>query len=385
MAACYRGSLDIHVGDDRPIEAFGLNLSFYTNRRFKSTNETKLAGKAGCRNSQHLSFTGFTLVELLVVITIIGILISLLLPAVQSAREAARRLQCSNNLKQLGLASLNHEAAMGFFPSNGWGCYWSGDPDCGSGPSQPGGWIYNLLPYLEQQSLHDLGAGLSFADKKTAAAKVAGTPLAALSCPSRRPCQVFTCVPASNWVTYNCDSVTAAARTDYAANLGNSTAVYFEGPPKTTDPTTFNSDSWSGWPSWQKNRTGVLYLRSRITMADIRDGTTNTYLIGEKYLNPDHYTDGTDTGDNRGMYQGDDYDTSRWTGNGTDTTDPNFAPYQDTTGISRIFCFGSAHAAGFNMVFCDGSVRSISYSINATTHANLGNRKDGMAIDGSSF
>ncbi|NQT38164.1 MAG: DUF1559 domain-containing protein, partial [Planctomycetes bacterium] len=135
---------------------------------------------------------GFTLVELLVVIAIIGILIGLLLPAVQSVREAARRIQCANHLKQMGLGALNHEEAHGFFPSCGWGWAWIGDPDRGFGETQPGGWIYNLLPFVEQDALHNLGAGKSDSEKRAFAGEVANTPIAMFNCPSRRRAKPYT-------------------------------------------------------------------------------------------------------------------------------------------------------------------------------------------------
>ncbi len=112
---------------------------------------------------------GFTLVELLVVIAIIGVLVSLLLPAVQNAREAGRRTQCMNNLKNLGLAAQQHLEKLRRFPSGGWGPTWVGDPDRGNNTKQPGGWVYNLLPYMEQMALHDYGRGATTSSTPTKA------------------------------------------------------------------------------------------------------------------------------------------------------------------------------------------------------------------------
>ena len=139
---------------------------------------------------------GFTLVELLVVITIIGILIALLLPAVQAAREAARLTQCENNLKQVSLAALNHEQVQGWLPSCGWSDYFVGDPNAGFGPLQPGGFLYNLLPYMEQMSLHDLSpnsprSSVRFGQQSM---QMVQTPVTAFTCPTaaaRRPARRF--------------------------------------------------------------------------------------------------------------------------------------------------------------------------------------------------
>ena len=99
--------------------------------------------------------------ELLVVITIIGILIALLLPAVQAAREAARRMQCANQIKQLATGSLLHLDSQGHLPCGGWKWTWVGDPDRGFGPVQPGGWIYNILPYIEQPDIRRMARAWS--------------------------------------------------------------------------------------------------------------------------------------------------------------------------------------------------------------------------------
>ena len=93
----------------------------------------------------------FSLVELLTVIAIIAVLVGLLLPAVQSARESSRRSSCANNLKQLALGCLSYDSSQGHFPSGGWAWQWTGDPDAGLGPQQPGGWAFQVLPFIEQE------------------------------------------------------------------------------------------------------------------------------------------------------------------------------------------------------------------------------------------
>ena len=134
---------------------------------------------------------GFTVIELLIVIAIIAVIVSLLIPAVQMAREAARRSQCINNLKQLALGCLNHESAVKVLPTAGWGPICMGHPDAGTGVTQPGGWLYNIMPYIEESTLYKSQGGLTGTALIAAAKAVSMTPLNCMYCPSRRPVQLY--------------------------------------------------------------------------------------------------------------------------------------------------------------------------------------------------
>jgi prepilin-type N-terminal cleavage/methylation domain-containing protein len=352
---------------------------------------------------------GFTLVELLVVITIIGILIALLLPAVQAAREAARQAQCKNNLKQLALGCLNHESATHRLPTNGWGFAWTGDADRGTDWRQPGGWIYNILPYVEQQAMHDMDAGLGSSSPCPARIQRICTPLAIYNCPTRRPSAVWpweTGIPDAPVV--NAGVIVVAARADYAANGGDycespaSGAYYGTQPAWSTAPS--NADAGPSSVTQVENppgtmttaarnvfsyiaslNTGVMSCGSMIKMADITDGTSNTYLVGEKYLDVDYYFTGQDGGDNEDALMGDNEDIARFAFPPVLPPLQNTPPMQDVPGDVGSGLFGSAHAVGFQMAFCDGSVKMMNYSIDVETHRRLANRKDGLVIDAKKF
>lgn len=326
---------------------------------------------------------GFTLVELLVVITIIGVLIALLIPAVQTAREAARQVQCSNNVKQLALAAMNHESVIGFFPTGGWGREWLGHPDRGFGKSQPGGWIYSILPFIEQHTLHDLGTAGSGMTIEDANARRLTTPLAGLNCPTRRPAVLYD-LSSTYGIQFRLtnEAIPKVARSDYAINGGDYMQYCYDDHSPSDliagDDPDFQWDDMS-------HQTGICYQRSEIVITAITDGTSNTLLIGEKYVNSSHYSDGKDMGDSETMYSGDQLDLIRWTGiSGTVGTNANNLPRQDKAAVGEgynVQWFGSAHADAFNMSLCDGSVRSISYTIDREIYRRLGNRKDGYPID----
>jgi prepilin-type N-terminal cleavage/methylation domain-containing protein/prepilin-type processing-associated H-X9-DG protein len=340
--------------------------------------------------------SGFTLVELLVVITIIGILIALLLPAVQAAREAARRTQCSNNLKQLALGAMDHESANKSLPGGGWGVSFVGDPDRGFGVKQPGGWTYSIAPYIELQSLYSLGsgnetAGTGAGSRGALIQRCMSTPVACLICPTRRTPIPYPEVSVTS-IYYKFGTIAAPSdvgKTDYAGNGGTTDddAAMPGGPGDSSDPFGVG-DKWTN-ADWNKQYhakdTGVIFEHSAITMADITDGASNTYMLGEKLCNPDAYYSGGSNWDDSSWEAGADWDNLRWTGTISGTGAKRysgFAPMPDTPGVDSAMSFGSAHSNVFNMAMCDGSVHAINYSIDLEAHWRLGNRADGLPVDG---
>ncbi|TWT37908.1 putative major pilin subunit [Posidoniimonas corsicana] len=326
---------------------------------------------------------GFTLVELLVVIAIIGILIALLLPAVQSARESARNMQCRNNLKQLALGALNHHSTAGHFPTGGWGYFWVGDADRGFGRDQPGGWVFNTLPYMEEQALYDLAgdgaSGTMSQAQLDGARNVVKNPLNAVRCPTRRGGSVFPQVANGTFIAHNAADNPAednsVGRSDYAANTGDGNDNEINGGPASLAAA--QSFTWCNTPTGRKiacgggftGFTGISFQRSQVAIKHVTDGTTTTYLLGEKYLDPDDYETGRDGGDNE-----------TWcTGINNDNFRTGYAPpMKDTPSVSEVTRFGSAHVAGLNMAYCDGHVEHVVFSVDQYVHRGASIRNDGQ-------
>lgn len=334
---------------------------------------------------------GFTLVELLVVIAIIGVLVALLLPAIQAAREAARRTQCVNNLRQLAVASLNHHDVYKHFPTGGWGWFWVGDPDRGFGKEQPGGWAYNLLPFFEQQALHDLGKDgdpdVLSRDQRSSASQVVQQPIAMITCPSRRPSEGVFPMSTNNGGTsglFNSLTPDFAGRSDYAINSGHVQNEIGQGPRNYNDAKTF---AWqSDQRAMQEQLTGISYERSEVNLRRVSDGTSNTYMIGEKHIFYEDYLTGRDRGDNETWCTGFNNDNFRVTSrdNGTSEAVPIADSQPIPAGENNIYRFGSPHSGGANMAMCDGSVTTISFDVDWQIHRDLGNREDGnpASLDG---
>ena len=327
-------------------------------------------------------YRAFTLVELLVVIAILAILMGLLLPAVNSVRDSMRRMQCKNNMAQIGRGSQAHLARLGHFPSSGWGFLWSGDPDHGFGARQPGGWIYNLLPFVGLDMIHDLGKDLggsvtdinSAKGAKFAEAKQAAIPF--LICPVRRKVMAYPAVEQS----WNAPSTPTLNKTDYASN-GGSIRFLGTGPEPTNNCyAVYPNCNWTyGGSNYDAVSlaafNGISGERSEVQSGHVTDGLSNVFLAGEKYLDPNYYYSGADGADNDTVFEGNDWDVNRWVMTG-------YPPMRDTPGVGDCWTgFGSAHAQGCHFVFCDGSVKLISYQISFATYQSLGVRNDGTASE----
>jgi prepilin-type N-terminal cleavage/methylation domain-containing protein/prepilin-type processing-associated H-X9-DG protein len=389
------------------------NSEFFVRSGFNTLplppGEVRGEGELAILKSRARALGGFTLVELLVVIAIIGILIALLLPAIQAAREAGRRAQCKNHLRQIALSCLNYESSQKQFPSNGWSWVWMGDPDKGVGGAQPGGWIYQTTQYLEEDAVFNIGAGMPVAQKAEELKKQMGASIAVYNCPSRRRAVPLTArTPDGKYVEIddggtekipmNSALPDVLAKTDYAVNAGSGfipgtsppNPIPNAGPPLATDCKNGpypNCATVSGdLAAIDGNFNGISTRYVGAKLRQITDGTSKTALVGEKSLPPRFYESGygdappksphwnNNPGDNSSMYQGHDYDNARVIGESN-------LPQQDSDDLPAGYerRFGSPHAGSMNMALCDGSVQSIDYEIDPQVWNGYGSRDDGKA------
>jgi len=282
---------------------------------------------------------GFTLIELLVVIAIIAVLIGMLLPAVQKVREAAARATCQNNLKQIGLAFHAFHDARNGLPQGGRDgptrtcCNWNATE-----PNRDGwNWRYHILPYIEQSPLFN----------NTSNAVVHATPLKLYFCPTRRQPQLYG----------------SSTRCDYAGNAGNRFA---NGTPANL-----------GSPLDGGSAQGVVIRGDLkpITLQSISDGTSNTFMVGEKALHPMQH--GRDGGDNEAaMNAGWDECVVR-IADQTRPPLPDLNAPNPASGTNWNQQFGSPHPGGVNFVMCDGSVRTVKFSVSLTVYQAAATRAGG--------
>ncbi|QDV11111.1 hypothetical protein CA51_09710 [Rosistilla oblonga] len=331
-----------------------------------------------CRIRRTNGRLGFTLVELLVVIAIIGILVGLLLPAVQAAREAARRMQCPNNLKQLGLAALNHESTYGLVPA-------SLIVELGSAPGasgQPGypypgivhSWAPQFLPYIEQNALYER-YDLRF-PWFSSPSSVPGTPdnlavtqqvVSSFICPSTPGGSERRC---SGKFNFSVDfPFTDMAVTDYATNSSiNPGSITFFGYPSGLS----QSDLFSAMKPSLKGPGSTPILgesNSQANKIGFVDGTSNTILLCESAGRPDFYINGKSQGVTRSdggwAHHENDYGLDGAI-SGTDSSPGNCVINCHNNNETYSF-----HPGGANHGFSDGSVRFISETTSAQVYAAL--------------
>lgn len=296
----------------------------------------------------------FTLVELLVVIAIIGMLMGLLLPAVQQAREAARQLQCNNNMKQLGTGLQTHNSLNeGRFVTGGSGYCYIGDRQQGTDCDQRGGWTYCVLPFIDQANLRD-------ADIQTRLS----TSVSTFYCPSCRPAKLYLTLVRT--VYSDGDShggVNSSGKSDYAANAGTVTSV---------EGSTAQQHYDSGGLIFHCDANTEVYEK------DVSDGLSNTILVGERQLNLNYNEVSSPMGDDDDCFLGGhNYDTTRCYSDGK--------LFQSRQGLTRINAFGSVHTGVCGFIFADGHHRQVSNSVDSETYKRLLNRMDGLEIDDSKY
>ncbi|MDO5114316.1 MAG: DUF1559 domain-containing protein, partial [Planctomycetia bacterium] len=268
-----------------------------------------------------------------------------------------------------------------------WGYNWVGNPDYGFSDKQPGGPFFNLLPYLEQTALYN------YTDQD-GAMRMIQTPIGTFYCPSRRTAMAYpNTSPSQSWgspfyggssKTGRVKQVSAVGRCDYAGNAGNGNSLSGSGPSQYD-----NTWKYTGYGSTPAS--GVIYIQSTTQISEISDGTTNTILFVEKFMRPQNYATGKDSGDNQSAYTGGDVDILRYVGtvaNVAGFTPETFPSSQvlppgqdyDSGHAQDHWRVGSAHPGSMNVTLCDGSVIGMSYSIDLFVFAAMGNRMDGQVF-----
>ncbi len=272
---------------------------------------------------------------------------------------------------------LQHEGVHKFLPSAGFHGSYVGDPDLGAEEKQPGGWVYNLLPYIEQTAIHDIGAGLTGSDKKRALANRDAIAIDLLNCPSRRPPIPYP--NAARNIPANAIASVTHGRSDYAQNAGDIKALeqWCDINAPKFDLVKAGQTAWR--PSLDRS-SGVGYCGTLVKTRHITDGLSNTYAIGERFIEPKYYETGTAHADDWPMYTGyqDDLYRSVYCCDALDPNSQALVPLEDTDGVDGINDrFGSAHPGGCHMAMADGSVTTISYDIDPEVHRQNGHRSDG--------
>ena len=328
----------------------------------------------------------FTLIELLVVIAIIAILIGLLLPAVQKVREAAARMQCQNNLKQIGLACHNHESALGYFPT-------AGAQSAANGMQGVGfetiGWCYQILPYIEQDNLHKIGQESGVGWNATLGKAITEAPVKTYLCPSR-----------SNRISQVASWGSVYAMGDYAGVMvewGNQWQT--SQPPDPNEANAFKGMIVKGGHVCDTGSScGTTRKYGTVNAANVPDGTSNTLLVAEKAVSARQHTPKVwDWWDLPGWAHNADWPNMRLAGNWIppmpDNQYPRISWTNNANGADWFWepGFGSSHSGVFNAVFGDGSVRGLRFNINSEGNSGwnqpnhilyrLGHRMDGGVMN----